>query len=86
MGPPFGDEGGVGQRDPFSWGDAMKAGLGALRLAPHVFWAMTPREFDAALKGAFGDVASPLSRRDLAALMGAYPDTDGVMPAKAGIQ
>lgn len=53
----------------------MAAGLGALRLAPSVFWAMTPRELDAALKGAFGHVAaSPMARGDLAALMAAYPD------------
>ena len=32
----------------------MAAGLGVLRLAPHVFWAMTPREFDAALRGRLG--------------------------------
>ncbi|WP_342027481.1 phage tail assembly chaperone [Methyloceanibacter methanicus] len=32
----------------------MEAGLGALRLSPCDFWAMTPRELDAALKGAFG--------------------------------
>jgi uncharacterized phage protein (TIGR02216 family) len=30
------------------------AGLGVLGLAPDVFWAMTPREFDAALRGRLG--------------------------------
>jgi uncharacterized phage protein (TIGR02216 family) len=75
VGPPFGDQGGVSERAPFSWTGAMEAGLGALRLAPHVFWAMTPRELDAALNGAFGAGASPpLSRKELAALMAAYPD------------
>jgi uncharacterized phage protein (TIGR02216 family) len=53
----------------------MAAGLGMLRLAPAVFWAMTPRELDAALRGAFGMAASqPMSRSDFAALMAAYPD------------
>ena len=53
----------------------MQAGLGALRLAPPVFWAMTPRELDAALKGAFGvAVSSPMSRADLSALMVRHPD------------
>jgi uncharacterized phage protein (TIGR02216 family) len=54
----------------------MEAGLGTLRLAPHVFWAMTPRELEAALRGAFGmsHQAQPMSRADFAALMAAYPD------------
>lgn len=55
----------------------MEAGLGALRLSPDVFWAMTPREFDAALSGALGRTSPPLpSRADLAALMAAYPDQE----------
>jgi uncharacterized phage protein (TIGR02216 family) len=36
----------------------MTAGLGTLRLAPHDFWSMTPRELDAALRGALGLVAA----------------------------
>jgi uncharacterized phage protein (TIGR02216 family) len=54
----------------------MAAGLGALRLAPPVFWAMTPRELEAALRGAFGGThhAEPMSRAELAALMDAFPD------------
>jgi uncharacterized phage protein (TIGR02216 family) len=56
----------------------MEAGLGTLRLAPHVFWGMTPRELEAALRGAFGVFrqAQPMSRADLAALMAAYPDDE----------
>lgn len=57
----------------------MEAGLGALRLGPRDFWAMTPRELDAALRGAFGSgcaAAIPPSRGDLAALMKRYPDGD----------
>jgi uncharacterized phage protein (TIGR02216 family) len=54
----------------------MEAGLGLLRLAPDVFWRMTPRELDAALRGAFGATARqmPMGRADLAALMAAHPD------------
>jgi uncharacterized phage protein (TIGR02216 family) len=53
----------------------MAAGLGTLRLSPAVFWAMTPRELDAALRGAFGVAsAHPMSRADLSALMTVYPD------------
>jgi uncharacterized phage protein (TIGR02216 family) len=54
----------------------MEAGLGTLRLPPPVFWAMTPRELEAALKGAFGvsRAVTPLSRADLTALMNLYPD------------
>jgi uncharacterized phage protein (TIGR02216 family) len=46
-----------------------------LRLAPSVFWAMTPRELEAALSGAFGHAAmTPMSRGELDALMSLYPD------------
>jgi hypothetical protein len=38
---------------------------------------MTPRELEAALRGAFGVAqARPMSRADLAALMVNYPDED----------
>lgn len=53
----------------------MEAGLGRLRLPPPVFWAMTPREFEAALRGAFGaPMAPPMTRAELFALMTLYPD------------
>ncbi len=58
------------------WPGLMRAGLGALRLPPEVFWAMTPVEFLRALEGA-GLLTAPtgaLTRADLAALMAAYPD------------
>jgi uncharacterized phage protein (TIGR02216 family) len=54
----------------------MAMGLGALKLTPTAFWAMTPREFDAALEGHFGRrrrEGAP-TRSDLAALMDAFPD------------
>ena len=54
----------------------MAAGLGSLRLRPKDFWAMTPRELDAALRGAFGLTSfGAMSRTDLSALMARYPDT-----------
>jgi uncharacterized phage protein (TIGR02216 family) len=53
----------------------MAAGLGILRLAPRDFWAMTPRELDAALRGLLGPLpATPLLRSALADLMQRYPD------------
>jgi len=54
----------------------MAIGLGALKLAPAAFWAMTPREFDAALEGHFGRRRrdGALARSELEALMTAFPD------------
>ena len=62
--------------EPFDWPLAMAMGLGALKLAPAAFWAMTPREFDAALEGHFGRRRrdGALSRPDLDALMDMFPD------------
>jgi hypothetical protein len=39
---------------------------------------MTPRELDAALRGALGPVALPpaMARSDLTALMAAFPDSE----------
>ena len=54
----------------------MAMGLGALKLPPAAFWAMTPREFDAALEGHFGRRRGGAPGRDeLAALMAAFPDS-----------
>lgn len=54
----------------------MAAGLGVLGLSPHVFWAMTPREFDAALRGRLGGSMAPTapSRMELTNLMQLFPD------------
>ena len=59
----------------------MAAGLGILGLAPRDFWAMTPRELDAALRGRLGHAGEPQlpSRADLANLMRQFPD-DGSGP------
>ena len=55
----------------------MAVGLGLLRLQPEAFWAMTPREFERAASALFPARASPPGRRDLAALMRAFPDAGG---------
>lgn len=51
----------------------MAAGLGAMRLSPKDFWAMTPRELAAAL-GLGSAARSAPGRGDLAALMRRFPD------------
>lgn len=54
----------------------MAIGLGVLALSPAVFWTLTPKEFDAALRGRFGPdkSAGGLTHADLAGLMQAFPD------------
>jgi uncharacterized phage protein (TIGR02216 family) len=56
----------------------MTAGLGMLRLAPDAFWSMTPRELDAAMRGAFGiaPMQPAMTRSDLMAMMAAFPDNE----------
>ncbi len=68
---------GAPRPEPFPWDAAMSAGLGTLRLAPNVFWAMTPRELDAALRGALG-LGGSMTREGLSALMAAYPDAASI--------
>ena len=58
----------------FPWSEAMAFGLGILRLPPAAFWAMTPRELQAALDGVFGRTGTGPSREVLGALMAAFPD------------
>jgi len=61
---------------PFPWGDAMRFGLGVLRLPPEAFWRMSPRELAAAWQAHAGpDRSAAPSRNDLSALMRAFPDT-----------
>jgi uncharacterized phage protein (TIGR02216 family) len=56
----------------------MTAGLGMLRLSPDDFWSMTPRELDAAMRGAFGiaPMQPAMTRSDLMAMMAAFPDNE----------
>lgn len=54
----------------------MAAGLGLLRLPPAVFWSMTPKELEAALRGFLGSTPADtaLPRAALAQLMSRFPD------------
>jgi len=53
----------------------MAAGLGFLRLRPADFWAMTPREFAAALHGRGRRPShAAMPRGELARLMDRFPD------------
>ncbi|WP_404405392.1 rcc01693 family protein [Pelagibacterium halotolerans] len=59
----------------FPWQEAMRFGLGTLRLPPTAFWAMTPRELAAAHAGLTGrGTAKPLDRAGFERLMAAHPD------------
>jgi uncharacterized phage protein (TIGR02216 family) len=60
--------------EPFPWDEAMAFGFGRLRLSPHAFWAMTPRELAAAHRGMFGARPGAPDRAALAALLAAFPD------------
>lgn len=54
----------------------MAIGLGVLGFTPPVFWQITPREFEAALRGRLGlsGCSDAPTKTDLAQLMQQYPD------------
>ena len=56
----------------------MAVGLGVLGLAPAVFWAMSPKELEAALRGRTGSAPNeaPPSRAAFAALVDRFPDQE----------
>lgn len=58
----------------FPWREAMRVGLGILRLPPDAFWKMTPRELASAWGAVIGDTTGPLERPSLEQLMERYPD------------
>lgn len=58
----------------FPWQEAMRFGLGILRLPPDAFWKMTPRELASAWGAVIGDRSGPLERPSLEQLMERYPD------------
>ncbi|MFZ3035385.1 MAG: phage tail assembly chaperone [Parvibaculum sp.] len=59
----------------FPWARAMEIGLGALRLPPPDFWAMTLPELSAAATGAgFGASVDAMTRERLSALSAQFPD------------
>jgi uncharacterized phage protein (TIGR02216 family) len=53
----------------------MAMGLGVLGLPPRDFWAMTPKELAAAIRGRTGSGPAPaMTRGDLDALLARFPD------------
>ncbi|MBU2582776.1 MAG: phage tail assembly chaperone [Alphaproteobacteria bacterium] len=54
------------------------AGLGLLGMSPSDFWAMTPRELAAALRGRLGldGPVTPIMRNDFESLMQRFPDQE----------
>lgn len=59
----------------FPWARAMEIGLGALRLAPRDFWAMTLPELGAAARGAgFWGGDEMMTRERLETLSAQFPD------------
>ena len=62
----------------FPWALAMQFGFGVLKLSSAAFWALTPRELEAAMMAHYGGRSgAPLERSALGALMERYPDHDG---------
>ena len=59
---------------PFPWDDAMRFGLGVLKLSPDAFWRMTPRELAAAMMVLRGPVIASIARARLDELMQQFPD------------
>jgi uncharacterized phage protein (TIGR02216 family) len=58
----------------FPWEEATAFCLGVLRWSPDVFWRATPREVAAAARGLVPTAPAPADRRELEALMAAFPD------------
>ena len=52
----------------------MAVGLGRLRLPPAAFWAMTPRELGAAVRGLYPDAPASMRREGFDELLKRYPD------------
>lgn len=60
--------------NPFPWKEAMRFGLGVLRLPPRDFWAMSPRELASAWSAVVGERTGALSRNEMDRLMEQFPD------------
>jgi len=58
----------------FPWKEAMRFGLGVLRLPPEAFWRMSPRELAAAWGAVMGERTGPLDRAGLDTMMERFPD------------
>jgi len=52
----------------------MGLGLGHLRLPPNQFWAMTPKELEAAIDAVLGNAPQPLTRTGMDELIRQFPD------------
>lgn len=52
----------------------MSLGLGAMRLAPGAFWALSLPEWRALVEGRGGTHSAPLRRGEFETLMSLYPD------------
>ena len=63
----------MNDQKPTSWQDIMTFAFGVLKITPDTFWAMTPREFDAAARP-YLPTDTNVKRGVLAALMQAFPD------------
>jgi len=60
----------------FPWQDAARIGFGLLRLSPHEYWQLTPREL-LLIAQAFGVGAQAgLDKRGFQLLADRYPDED----------
>ncbi len=64
----------MNSQNPASWQELMAFAFGVLKLTPETFWAMTPREFDAAASP-FLHAGQTTERGTLAVLMQEFPDT-----------
>ena len=57
---------------PFT--EAMRFGIGVLRLEPSAFWRMTPRELGAARSAFLAGRTAQMEKPTLERMMAAYPD------------
>ncbi len=60
----------------FPWTEAMRFGLGVLKLSPEAFWRMTPRELARAIEAVDGPRPAAIERAAFQQLMTRYPDAD----------
>ncbi len=65
-----------------AWPGLMQLGLVQLRLAPEVFWALTPAEL--MMIAGVGSGRAALTRAGLAGLLARFPDKAG--PARAELE
>lgn len=68
----------ISPREPLPWAEIMAFGFGKLRLSPTVFWSMSLRELNAAIRWHLPNQgnAIAMNRGSLDALMNQFPDKD----------